>query len=158
MGLGIKVVLRLTSRGGHKIYFSYGLNNHSNFNLKFTIGELIILDAILGHKTHVKQIVRGKKEFKDPPATAEEYGHCQAIRVRFKLQSMVDHGELVIKKDILQNEEDIFNPRRISGDLAIYIHFRYRYKCLRSLSRNFCEFYSFERYLTNITLEDTRKR
>ena len=42
-----------------------------------------------------------------------------------KLQSLVENSRLVIDKDILK-EDGIFNPRRKTGDLAIFVHFKYR--------------------------------
>jgi len=82
----------------------------------------------MGNKTHVKQIVQGKKELVDPPKSAEEYKHCQVIRITNHLQSMVQNGTLIINGGVLEYEQ-LFNPRRISGDVAIFIKFRYRYVC-----------------------------
>jgi hypothetical protein len=93
----------------------------------------------------VKQIIQGKKEFKDPPNTAEEYEHWQVVRV--KLQWMVHNNELRLSELIIFNEETIFNPRRISGDVALYVHFRYR-----GLSRKLIQIYSSQEDLSLIEI------
>ena len=41
---------------------------------------------------------------------------------------MVQNGTLIINGGVLEYEQ-LFNPRRISGDVAIFIKFRYRYVC-----------------------------
>ena len=90
------------------------------------IGDLFIMDAYIGHKNHVRQISKGKKELLDPPMNTDDYKACQVIRIKFKLQSMVKNSVLVINKDIL-TEDGVFNPRAVSGDVAVYIHFKYRF-------------------------------
>lgn len=96
-----------------------------------------IIEAFLGHKSHVKQIIQGKKELKDPPKDAEEYEHCQVYKCTHKLQSMVQNNELRLSEIIVFNEEIIFNPRRISGDIALFIHFSYK-----GLSRKLIQIFS----------------
>lgn len=100
-------------------------DNYGKFYLLKVIGDLSIMDAYIGHKNHVRQIAHGKKELYDPPVTTEQYQGCQVQRIKFKLQSKVRNSTLVINKDIL-TEEGVFNPRVVSGDVAVYIHFKYR--------------------------------
>ena len=84
------------------------------------------MNAYLGHKSHVKQIIQGKKELLDPPQTAEQYDSCQVIDIKTILQTMVKDDQLTISKEILFEVDEIFNPRRINGDVSVFVEFTYR--------------------------------
>eukprot|EP00344_Euplotes_crassus_P010693 CAMPEP_0197000382 /NCGR_PEP_ID=MMETSP1380-20130617/5343_1 /TAXON_ID=5936 /ORGANISM="Euplotes crassus, Strain CT5" /LENGTH=264 /DNA_ID=CAMNT_0042417661 /DNA_START=721 /DNA_END=1511 /DNA_ORIENTATION=+ len=99
-------------------------NMRRNRNLENT--DLIIIDAIMGHKAHIRQIVKGQKRFEEPLATAEQYNHCQVYRIKSKLQSMVQNNSLTISENIIFEEPEIFNPRRYHGDISVYVTFRFR--------------------------------
>jgi len=87
--------------------------------------DLMIIDAYIGNRQHVKLIANGVKELYDPPKTAEEYNSCQVVRIKIKLQSLVKYSKLTLSKELIK-EEGVFNPRRKVGDIAIFVHFKYR--------------------------------
>lgn len=87
--------------------------------------NLEIIDAYLGNKRHVKLIANGVKQLYDPPQSPDEFDNCQVIRVRVKIMSMVKDSTLKITKNIVK-KKGVFNPRRKTGDIALFVHFRYR--------------------------------
>jgi len=80
----------------------------------------------MGHKSHVKQIVKGKKQLLDPIITPEDYNHWQVVRIKIKLQSMIEGNQLILSENSLFDEQEIFNPRRHPGNIAVFVHFKFR--------------------------------